>query len=262
MTRTEVIVIILVAVVLLALALPWLVATREDDRVVNCKDNLRQIGLAVGEYAVDNGKVFPYGTWQVDSLPPEQRFAWTIAAASYRKDGKVVLSVYDLAKPWNDAANLNPTGGDDAENNRFRRMLLFHCPADENLSADGELISTSYVGMAGLGEDAASQDSLTRTAGLWGYKRQTHLRQITDGLEVTVSVIDTSRNNGPWTAGGPSTLRGLVADRKPYFGANGQFGGHHSEGAIVLFASGHVKIFSPQTAPEAFVPLCTPAGGN
>lgn len=262
MTRTEVIVIILVAVVLLALALPWLLATREDARVIDCQNNLRQIGVAVSEYAVDNGKVFPYGTWQVESLPPEKRFAWTIAAASYRKGGKAVLSVYDLAKPWNDAANLHSTGGDDGENNRFRRMLLFHCPADDNLSADDELISTSYVGMAGVGENAASQLSLTGTAGLWGYKRQTHLRQITDGLEVTVCILDTAQNNGPWTAGGPSTLRGLVANRKPYFGANGQFGGHHPEGAIVLFASGHVKIFSPHTAPEAFAPLCTPAGGN
>ena len=205
--------------------------------------------------------MFPYGTRQIDSLPPEKRFAWTIGTAAYRKNGKPVLSVYDLAKPWNNPANLRPTGGADADNERFRRMLLFHCPADENLSTEAELIPSSYVGMAGLGENAAGLKTLTPKAGIWGYHRQTHVRQITDGLEVSISVIDTSQNNGPWTAGGPATLRGLIANRKPYFGATAQFGGHHPEGAVVLFASAPRQSLLPPHGPGGIRPALH-AGGR
>lgn len=262
MNRTEILVVILVALVLLALAVPWLLRSRETARAVSCQENLKAIGLALGEYTVANGKAYPFGTMPLGDWPPEKRFSWTIAAAAYRKPGQGarVLTVFDFAKPWDAAENRNPSLGEAGDNERFRRLMWYHCPVDPRPSSADKLATSSYVGMAGIGADSPMLETLSPIAGMWGYNRRTRLSSITDGLEHSICVLDTAQDNGPWTAGGPSTIRPLIPDNKPYLGEGAQFGGHHPKGCMILFADGRVRLFSVRAAPEVFLPLCTPAG--
>lgn len=72
----------------------------------------------------------------------------------------------------------------------------------------------------------------------------------------------TTSANGPWAAGGPSTVRGLDPNDQPYIGWTRQFGGVHRSGANVLVADGSVRFFSASISPEVFQAACTIAGGE
>ena len=75
-------------------------------------------------------------------------------------------------------------------------------------------------------------------------------------------VIETAKDNGPWIAGGPSTVRGLDLSGLPYLGRNGQFGGTHRGGANVLFADGSVRFIHESIHPQVFEDMATIAGGE
>lgn len=269
LNRVEVVVILLLIAVLLALAVPWMFSAREDARIQQCRDNLRRIGIALGEYADGNpGGAFPYGTWMTADLPPHKRLAWTVPAGEFvylkqKKGGaeNLFAQAFDGNKPWDAEANRAAAAGRGDERVSFQRFPLFHCPADATDSPAGELQYSSYVGMAGLGRNAPALKTITPAAGIWGYDRQTRRAAILDGLETTISVLETGRDNGPWTAGGPPTIRPLLPGDDPPVGIGRQFGGHHAEGGLVLYAGGGVRLFSNETDREAFSRLCTAAEG-
>jgi prepilin-type N-terminal cleavage/methylation domain-containing protein len=60
-TLIELLVVIAVIALLAGLLFPVFARAREKARQTTCASNLRQIGLAVFQYAQDNNGVFPYG---------------------------------------------------------------------------------------------------------------------------------------------------------------------------------------------------------
>jgi prepilin-type N-terminal cleavage/methylation domain-containing protein len=60
-TLVEVLVVIALIVLLAALLLPALASAKQAGRMAACLSNLRQVGLAVQEYAHDNDGLIPYG---------------------------------------------------------------------------------------------------------------------------------------------------------------------------------------------------------
>jgi prepilin-type processing-associated H-X9-DG protein len=121
---------------------------------------------------------------------------------------------------------------------------------------------TWYVGVAGVGRDAPALPGGHPRAGVFGYDRQTRVADITDGVATTVMLAETSSANGPWTTGGPATVRGLDPGRQPYIGRNRQFGGTHRGGVIVAFADGSVRFLSESIDRKVFEALATIAGGE
>ncbi|MBC8166225.1 MAG: DUF1559 domain-containing protein, partial [Bryobacteraceae bacterium] len=78
-TLVEVIVVVAIMALVLAVMMPAIQSAREDARKVQCKDRLKQIGLALQNYHGIHS-VFPYGS--SCSFPTEKRFtnvkhAWT-----------------------------------------------------------------------------------------------------------------------------------------------------------------------------------------
>ncbi|HEV3167638.1 MAG TPA: DUF1559 domain-containing protein [Isosphaeraceae bacterium] len=96
---------------------------------------------------------------------------------------------------------------------------------------------------------------------MFGYDRSTQLSEITDGTASTMSVIETT-SGGPWTAGGPSTIRGLDPSRKPYIGPGRPFSSPHRGGVNVLFADGSVHFIRQSVNPQVFEAMATIAGGE
>jgi len=251
LNRLEFAVLLLCALVLLALALPWFLHTREDSRLHQCNNNLREIGVALKNYHSFQGEYFPYGTLQAEELPPDKRLAWTVTAATLMQP-KAAFNFVFFA-PWDSETNRQPT----VDGNPFHRNRRFHCPADDTDSPPDRLQYSSYVGMSGVGKETLNATAADPANGVWGYHRQTNLEQITDGKKFTICVLETSRDNGPWTAGGPPTLRALIPQEKPFLGSGLQFGGHHAEGCMILFADGSVSRLSNETAPDVVTDLCT-----
>jgi hypothetical protein len=99
-------------------------------------------------------------------------------------------------------------------------------------------------------------------AGVFGYDRKSRHEDIKDGAATTLLLLETAWNNGPWTAGGPPTVRGLDPTRLPYMGKNRQFGGTHRGLTGAAFADGSVHFLSESMAPEVFEALATIAGGE
>lgn len=147
----------------------------------------------------------------------------------------------------------------------------FRCPSMRE--GNGAAINlTSYVGVAGIGQDAAALPLGDKRCGFFGYERKIRMPDdIKDGTSHTLVVIETGRDNGPWARGGSATVRGLDSDELPYIGAGRQFGGHSasrgtfrgSEEAVqAALADGSTRIIGRSIDPRILEALATIAGGE
>lgn len=156
----------------------------------------------------------------------------------------------DRAAPWN--------AGPNAEIGRTRLKILT-CPA--NVPAE---VVSQYVGLAGVGADAAELPATAPRAGCVRYDAATPLFRITDGLDTTLLFAEVSADLGPWIRGGPSTVWGYddAAGAKPPVGFAGQFGGNHPDGsAAVGYAGGAATFVTSRVSPAVFRAMLTVAGG-
>jgi hypothetical protein len=119
---------------------------------------------------------------------------------------------------------------------------------------------THYVGMAGIGEDAANLKVDEQGAGVFGYNRQTRMRDITDGTSNTIAIMEASNDFGPWAQGGRSTIRGLTEE--PYINGPDGIGGSWVGGAQGALADGSVRFISENIDPDVFKALMTISGGE
>lgn len=220
-----------------------------------CQNNLRVIGLAMNQYNEEH-KFYPTGTIPNEDLRPDQRLSWLVALLPYLADepgsrGQKPAEVYaliDRTAAWDAPANR------DAVNTPFRRFI---CPSDPGASLDHRPALTTYVGLAGIGANAAELPLDSPRAGVFGYDRRITRADVTAGTGTTLMATETTRNNGPWAAGGGPTVRGLILDDKPYFGEGRQFGGCHPSGLNVLYLDGRVDFMSDSVQPRVFEALVT-----
>ncbi len=161
-----------------------------------------------------------------------------------------LASRFDASKGWDDAANLGPSG---------TWLEVLHCPARAETRPPSAAPVTTYIGVAGIGSRAPLLPRNDPQAGVFGYESSARLQDITDGTSTTMMVIETAKDNGPWAAGGPSTVRGLDPTQS-YIGSGRQFGGLHSGGAMTAFADGSVRFVSDKISPATFEALATIAG--
>jgi hypothetical protein len=190
-------------------------------------------------------------------------------------DGQVGLLI-DRAGAWDDEGNREPRYRyrDDGQwrEGPLGEMKTFLCPSNPNRSAAGWPPPTHYVGVGGVGRGAAAQPLGYPGAGVFGYDRCTRLQDIKDGTANTLLLIETARDNGPWTAAGPPTVRDLDPEGGPYLGERGQFSGRHRSDAgwlpwppyatCAAFADGAVRGLTDSMRPELFEALATVAGGE
>jgi prepilin-type N-terminal cleavage/methylation domain-containing protein len=98
-TLIELLVVIAIIAVLIALLLPAVQQAREAARRTQCKNNLKQIGLALHNYH-DTYTVFPYGAndhwgWGGSSSPPQRcAWNWRIAVLPFIDQANLYNSIY------------------------------------------------------------------------------------------------------------------------------------------------------------------------
>jgi prepilin-type processing-associated H-X9-DG protein len=230
-----------------------LLFVQEKNHVAACANNLRMIGLAVNSYSDFNNHYFPPGTVHNPALPPPRRLSWEAAILPFPSEGGAAGK--KAGKKWEKlAGEIALAEAWDAPANAGLRQNVapFLCPAFAHELSPDQVGLTSYVGVAGVGKDAATLPLADANAGVFGYDRRLRAKDISARMDATMLAIETTQDNGPWPAGGPPTLRGLDADGERYLGKAAAFGGLHRNGANVLWVDGSVRIVTEQINPELF----------
>jgi prepilin-type processing-associated H-X9-DG protein/prepilin-type N-terminal cleavage/methylation domain-containing protein len=116
-TILELLVVIAIIGVLVGMLFPALMAARESARCMQCRNNLREIGVAIQQHH-DAVKKFP-GAWKVAS-DNISGFGWAIALLPYLEESSVARSInymVPISAPQNDIA-------------RNTDLPIMRCPSD------------------------------------------------------------------------------------------------------------------------------------
>ncbi|MBI3860404.1 MAG: DUF1559 domain-containing protein [Planctomycetia bacterium] len=208
---------------------------------------LSKIGEQLLEIA-EAERGFPPGTAINEQIVPENRLSW-IAQLAHRNDaGSAPDPVWN--DPWN-----------SPRNDAFvrRRLPEFQNPAIPALIGDDGYPATHFVGVAGVGANAARLDRRSARAGVFGYDRRTRLEDIRDGASNTLLVLGVRDQLGSWGAGGPATVRGLA--REPYVNGPDGFGTGPADSMDALMADGRVISISGKVDPRIMRRMAAMADG-
>ena len=236
-TLIELLVVIAIIAILIALLLPAVQQAREAARRSQCKNNIKQIALALHNYH-EAHLTFPQGqtrssyTWCCGGN-------WRVHILPYVEHGNVYDRI-DFSAQFNFAANnYGYSGGTEV----FRGLKIdsFLCPSSTLDPLDTSVINNTqlglvhhYVGVSGsLGvgsgaDRACDYGGIVRGNGILGINRHSLFRDITDGTSNTIIVAEQSGmvNNTNLTSnyyGGWSGYAGNWANDKsvgrPHWGA-------------------------------------------
>ena len=200
-TLIELLVVIAIIAILIALLLPAVQQAREAARRTQCKNNMKQIGLALQNYH-DVHRSFPQGqtrlpynhccggNWRVQILPMLEQTS--------------VYSQIDFSSNYNFAANAyGYSGGAEV----FRGLVInaFLCPSSTLNPLDDSVINNNqkglvhhYVGISGSlgvngGPDITTDyGGIVRGNGILGINRHSRFRDATDGTSNTIIVAEQS----------------------------------------------------------------------
>ena len=188
-TLIELLVVIAIIAILIALLLPAVQQAREAARRTQCRNNLKQIGLALHNYH-DVYNTFPPGYTDRDPVTPTDPdtapgFAWSFA----------ILPQIESANTFN-RVNTEGSSHDAANIAVVQDVILnaFLCPSDPAPSdvfevTDGtntyQLPRSNYPGILGYG---SATMNLGPETGVFYRNSRTNFRDITDGTSNTICV--------------------------------------------------------------------------
>lgn len=150
-TLIELLVVIAIIAVLIALLLPAVQQAREAARRSQCKNNLKQYGLALHNYH-DTYGMFPLGATGSRDNPPN--ISWQVRVLPYL-DNAAIYNELDFSKSL-PATSYSGTYGNVlyqvlSNNQQFRQISLPFtlCPSDSNTETRSDWAQGSYGGSMG-----------------------------------------------------------------------------------------------------------------
>ena len=184
-TLTELLVVIVIIAILFALILSAVQSSREAARRLQCANNLKQIGVALNNYATSTGALPLGGGWNGFSLYMPLLAHLDQAPLYNSLNANVYVSI----------ANDYPTGTpiDAHYTAAVTRLGVLACPSDREPSWNSG--TTSYAGNAGYGYRGAGGFA----AGVFDSGRPPDyvtLDQIADGTSNTVAISEWVRGAG------------------------------------------------------------------
>ncbi len=283
-TLIELLVVIAIIAVLIALLLPAVQQAREAARRSQCKNNLKQIGLALHNYH-DNSNGFPSGWIGVNALG--QPFVdggngWGWAAR--------ILPQIDQSPLFN-TLNFSQTMTHSSHAAaRLTPLTVYRCPSDIGNSVwtikvpsgtDVQLATANYVGSFGSGVPLDIDNCENTVApfrctgdGLMFHNSFVRMADIIDGTSNTFMAGEHKSNPtldwySTWLGVVPGGNEAFVrvlgeADHTPNNPANhlDDFSSHHIGGAHFVMGDGAVRFISTNIDTGVFGGLATRAGGE
>ncbi len=234
-TLIELLVVIAIIAVLIALLLPAVQQAREAARRTQCRDHLKQIGLAFHNYH-ETHNVFPPG-YVYRRLPgggvqPNLLgFGWGAMLLPYLDQGPLYAK-FNWNQPLYDSVNQYP---------REQHLAIFLCPTDT--VSEGSFVEMGTVperyAMASYAANFGPPDldeTQEKRDGVFSRNSRTRMADITDGSSQTLFVGE--RQNGPFRQSGvhgphfsyETTWAGAIRDADEP---------DDDHGHMVLFQSGH-----------------------
>ena len=224
-TIIEFLVVISIIAALIALLLPARRSAGHAARRTQCKNNLKQIGLALHNYADHYGAFPPAYTVDAKGRPLH---SWRTLLLPYL-DQTPLYETIDLSKPWNDPANAEA----------FKTNLsTFRCP-----SSTAPAGQTTY--MAVVARDGAFRPAESR-----------QFSDFTDGTSNTLMVIEVDAEHAVhW-------MSPVDADESLVLGFGPKSKLLHSGGTHGLLADGAVRFLSQELSAGQRRALITVAGND
>ncbi|QDV52534.1 DUF1559 family PulG-like putative transporter [Gimesia fumaroli] len=183
-TLIELLVVIAIIAILIALLLPAVQQAREAARRSQCKNNLKQIGLALHNYH-DNFQTFPPGDVRdfysgLDSWSTSQ-ITWMAR----------ILPFVDQAPLYNQI-NFERAPGTGGSNNSVRREKIpaFRCPSDSSRQPRSDYAPTNYLACRGTDWHSGRDE----TESMFSVISRMKIRDVEDGTSNTIMVSETFAN--------------------------------------------------------------------
>jgi prepilin-type N-terminal cleavage/methylation domain-containing protein len=289
-TLIELLVVIAIIAILIALLLPAVQQAREAARRTQCKNNLKQIGIALHNY-VDTHRVFPPGWIAVDEfgIPSAHEGTSGVGWAAMILPQMEQTNLYRLFNP-----NLPLT---DPVNAPFLRaqMPAYKCPSDPQpesfpIHEEGggsvitELPIANYIASFGTdeldgcenapGDLPVMANGICKSNGIFHHLSRTRIADITDG---TTNTIMTGERRTEIKLDWYSTWPGMIAEGEEAFqrvcGSSDHvpndpaahfddFSSKHTGGAQFCLGDGSVRFVSENIDRGVYQSLATIQGGE
>jgi prepilin-type N-terminal cleavage/methylation domain-containing protein len=264
-TLIELLVVIAIIAVLVALLLPAVNAAREAARMTQCKNNIRQIGLAALLYE-GTYHTLPTG-WISEGDTNEPGWGWAALLLPYLEEEAIVDRHIHLSLPIADPSHAAA---------RLSVVATYTCPSDptpvvvpllrEDSSKLFDIARANYAGMFGTRE---IEDDPDNGDGILFRNSRIRLKDIVDGLSKTIMVGERSSRLGHtiWSgvvAEADEAASRIVGstDHQPNSVANhfDDFSSHHPTGAHFVNGDGSVRLLTDEIDLAVYQALATRAG--
>jgi prepilin-type N-terminal cleavage/methylation domain-containing protein len=274
-TLVELLVVIAIIGVLVALLLPAIQAAREAARASQCKNSLKQLGLALHNYH-DVMNRMPAG-WIGSTPEGPPGWGWTTALFPYFEQKNLQESGIKFNLPI-----------DHAQNQAARETVLplLLCPSDgrakhfeigaddaPGANIDGgtplfKIARSNYVGMFGTLE---VEDDPSNGDGVFFHNSRVRFAEITDGLSNTLVIGErgVSYGNSVWAGVVDGAAEAMVrivgvADHTPNHPSLhfDDFSSYHPSGVHFLVGDGSVRRFNNSIDVAVYQGLATRGGGE
>ena len=283
-TLVEILVAVAIMSVLIAILLPAVQKARESARQMQCRNNLRQLALAIHNY-LDVNQTFPINTSYNTTLGPSQPTrSWLQGILPHVDQGNTASQIL--------------SGGTFSQNKHVAResIAAFHCPSDSHggratnfpdLPVDWELGVTNYKSCGGDnwewglyphassgGRYSGSYDGLTKGNGAICHGRAwpvvTRFQDFTDGTSNTMVIGETIVEYTRWCAwfhsnqaAGTCSMPlnvGQKINNSDDWENNSGFMSRHTGGGSFAMADGSVRFVSDNIDLRVYRSLATVQG--
>jgi len=284
-TLVELLVVIAIIGTLISLLLPAVQAAREAGRRTSCRNNMKQIGLALHNYHDVNNR-FPSG-WDANEPEGEPGWGWASAILPFMDQQNLHDRVrFDLAidDSANSFARLQSVEGFLCPSDPGDKIFFIgegdhshghhdheHADGDENIDAGDKLFEiarANYVGVFGTFE---IEDAPDRGDGTFFFRSRVRFASLTDGTSNTIIVGERSSRLGGsiWhgviheASANMARIVG-VTDHTPNHRDHhfDDFSSYHPAGANFLRGDGSVSLINDQIDLSVYKALATRQGGE